>query len=188
MFKQTSRSIRNLPEIGILQSRLISQKNRDVNYPSAKASGLVTLLSYDWLVDIPLPEEGGYSLSLSGNAPQPDFNRGIEAYVPSSHGEHAAETDMLFLAVQLNRLTPQGSALPFQVLTLFRGMRVYIVSHWEKSVYLLPEDRSFTASLKPLSIPIKGKRSSMHVFSLVCLVRRCRAEFSSVQPCCRSHV
>ena len=70
------------------------------------------------------------SLSLSGNAPQPDFSRGIEAYVPSPHGEHAAETDILFLAVQLNRLTPQGSALPFQVWTLFRGMRAYIVSHW----------------------------------------------------------
>ena len=117
------------------------------------ASRLVTLLGYDWLVDIPLPEEGGYSLSLSGNAPRPDFSRGIEAYVPSPRGEHAAETDMLFLAVHLNRLTPQGSALPFQVLTLFRGMWEYIVSHWGKSVYLLPEDRSFTASLKPLSIP-----------------------------------
>ncbi|MHB8359719.1 MAG: hypothetical protein ACYDCP_09520 [Thermoplasmataceae archaeon] len=48
-----------------------------VNYPSAKASRLVTLLGYDWLVDIPLPEEGGYSLSLSGNAPQPDSSRGL---------------------------------------------------------------------------------------------------------------
>jgi hypothetical protein len=48
----------------------------------------------DWLVDIPLPEEGGYSLSLSGIAPQPDSSRGLEACIPSPYREHAAETDV----------------------------------------------------------------------------------------------
>ena len=64
---------RHAPQLGHKRLRLYCP----VNYPSAKASRLVTLLGYDWLVDIPLPEEGGYSLSLSGNAPQPDSSRGL---------------------------------------------------------------------------------------------------------------
>ena len=31
----------------------------------------------DWLVDIPLPEEEGFCLSLSGIAPQPDSSSGL---------------------------------------------------------------------------------------------------------------
>ena len=96
-----------------------------VNYPSAKASRLVTLLGYDWLVDIPLPEEGDHSLSLSGNAPQPDFSRGIEVCVPSSHEDHAAETDMFFRTVQINCLTPQGSAFPSQGWTLIECKTIH---------------------------------------------------------------
>ena len=105
---------------------MFSVRRRDICLnPSAKASGLVTLLGYDWLVDIPLPEEGGYSLSLSGNAPQPDSSRGIVVYVPSSHEDHAAETDMFSRTVQLNCLTPQGSAFPSQGWTQLRTTKAY---------------------------------------------------------------
>ena len=73
----------------------------------------------DWLVDIPLPGEGGYSLSLSGTASQPGSSRGLEACIPSPHGEHAAGTNMFLRTIQLNRLTLQESALPFQVWTKY---------------------------------------------------------------------
>ena len=76
-----------------------------VNYSSLKLRSLLLVSSppvngdssnrNDWLVDFPLPEEGGYSLSLSGNVPQPDFRRGPEVYIPSPYGEHASETDVL---------------------------------------------------------------------------------------------
>ena len=71
----------------------------------------------DWLVDIPLPGEGGYSLSLSGTAPQLGSSRGLEACIPSPYGEHAAGTNVFLRTIQLNRLTLQESALPFQVWT-----------------------------------------------------------------------
>ena len=71
----------------------------------------------DWLFDIPLPGEGGYSLSLSGTAPQPGSSRGLEACIPSPHGEHADGTNLFLRTIQLNRLTLQESALPFQVWT-----------------------------------------------------------------------
>ena len=71
----------------------------------------------DWLFDIPLPGEGGYSLSLSGTAPQPGSSRGLEACIPSPYGEHAAGTNVFLRIIQLNRLTLQESALPFQVWT-----------------------------------------------------------------------
>ena len=66
---------------------------------------------------IPLPGEGGYSLSLSGTAPQPGSSRGLEACIPSPYGEHAAGTNVFLRIIQLNRLTLQESALPFQVWT-----------------------------------------------------------------------
>ena len=66
----------------------------------------------DLLVNFPLLEERGYSLSFSINEPQPDFSRGIETYVPSPQGEHATETDAFLRTDQLNRISPRGSALP----------------------------------------------------------------------------
>ena len=69
----------------------------------------------DLLVNFPLLEERGYSLSFSIKAPQPDFSRGIETYIPSPQGEHTTETDAFLRTDQLNRISPRRSALPSPV-------------------------------------------------------------------------
>ncbi len=46
-------------------------------------------------------------------------------YVPSPHGEYATETDMFLRTVQLNCITLQESALPFQVWTCILERSVY---------------------------------------------------------------
>ena len=84
----------------------VPYRNVLVNYHTMKSCSLLlaslmpvgmdSLSRNDWLVDIPLPEEGGYSLSLSGIAPQPDSSRGLEACIPSPHGEHATRTSVFF--------------------------------------------------------------------------------------------
>jgi hypothetical protein len=113
----------------------------------------------DLLVDIPLPEEGGYSLSLSGIAPQLDFSRGLKVYVPSPHGEYATETDMFLRTVQLNRITLQESALPFQVWTCILDRSVY--DPLGKSVYLHRRLRIFTAFPNPiLSMMVQCEKES----------------------------
>jgi hypothetical protein len=53
----------------------------------------------DWLIDIPLPGEGDYSLSLSGTAPQPGSSRGLEACIPSTYGENAAVTNVFLRTI-----------------------------------------------------------------------------------------
>ena len=87
---------------------------------SLMPAGMDSLNRNDWLVDIPLPGEGGYSLSLSGIAPQPGSSRMFDAFIHSPHGEHAAVTNVLLRTVQLNRLAIQESALPFQVWTIYK--------------------------------------------------------------------
>ena len=84
---------------------------------SLMPAGMDSLNRSDWLVDIPLPGEGGYLLSLSGIAPQPGSSRELETCIPSPYGEHAAGTNVFLRTVQLTRLTLQESALPFQVWT-----------------------------------------------------------------------
>ena len=86
---------------------------------SLMPAGMDSLNRSDWLFYIPLPGEGGYSLSLSGIAPQPGSSRGLEACIPSPHGEHATRTSVFFRTVHLNRLALQESALPFQVRTIY---------------------------------------------------------------------
>jgi hypothetical protein len=77
----------------------------------------VSLNRNDWLADFPLPEEGGYSLSLSGIAPQPGFRRGLEVYIPPSlRRAHASETDVLSvpnLAVLLFKRVPYHFIDPY---------------------------------------------------------------------------
>ncbi|MHB1709083.1 MAG: hypothetical protein ACYCT2_06380 [Thermoplasmataceae archaeon] len=68
----------------------------------------------DWLVDFDCESQRAVDYFTPR---QPSSSRGLDAFIPSPHGEHAAETDMSLRTVQLNRLTPQGSALPFQVWT-----------------------------------------------------------------------
>jgi len=107
----------------------------------------------DWLVDFPLPEEGGYSLSISGIAPQPGFRRGLEVYIPPPYGEHASETDVLslpHLAVLLFKRVPYH----FRCEHRKHAKVINKLFYWKKSVYLLSKDRSFTASLKSLTISI----------------------------------
>ena len=47
-----------------------------------------------------------------------EFVQGLDAFIPSPCGEHVAETNVFLRTVHLNRLSPLGSALPFQVWTL----------------------------------------------------------------------
>ena len=86
---------------------------------SLMPAGMDSLNRNDWLVDIPLPGEGGYSLPFSGIAPQPGSSRRFDAFIHSPHGEHATRTSVFFRTVQLNRLAIQESALPFQVWTIY---------------------------------------------------------------------
>ncbi len=65
----------------------------------------------DWLVDFPC--EGQRAIDYF-TPRQPDFSRRLDAFIPSPHGEHAAETNVFLRTVHLNRLSPQGSAFPFQ--------------------------------------------------------------------------
>jgi len=99
----------------------------------------------DWLGDFPLPEEGGYSLSLSGIAPQPGFRRGLKAYIPPPCGEHASETDMPNLTVLLFERVPYRFRCGHRKHVMF----IHKLFCLGKSVYLLSIDRSFTASPKP---------------------------------------
>ena len=101
-----------------------------------------------WLVDIPLPEEGGYSLSLSGIAPQRDSSRGLEACIPYPHGNMPLESICSFEPVHLNRITLRESALPFQVWTLFNRLQYNIPKIWfafiplpSQGVFLLTSDK-----------------------------------------------
>jgi hypothetical protein len=113
----------------------------------------VSLNHNDWLVDFPLPEEGGYSLSISGIAPQPGFRRGLKVYIPPPYGEHASETDVLSvlnLAVLLFKRVPYH----FRCGHRKHATVIHKLFYWRKSVYLLAKDRSFTASPKLLTISI----------------------------------
>ena len=76
--------------------------------------GMNSLNRNDWLVDFGCEPQG----SINYFTPrQPDSSRGLEACIPSPHGEHAAGINVSLRTVQLNRLTLQESALPFQVWT-----------------------------------------------------------------------
>ena len=138
-----------------------------VNYSSLKLRSLLLVSSppvngdssnrNDWLVDFPLPEEGGYSLSLSGNVPQPDFRRGPEVYIPSPYGEHASETDVLSVP---NLTILLFKRVPYHFRCGHRKHAMVIHKfffHRGKSVYLLSKDRGFTASPKPLTISTTKK-------------------------------
>jgi hypothetical protein len=130
------------------------ERLRIVNYSSLKHRSLLlfspppvsgdSLKRNDWLVDFPLPEEGGYSLSLSGNAPQPGFRRGLKAYIPPPCGEHASETDMPNLTVLLFERVPYHFRCGYRKHAMF----IHKLFRRGKSVYLLSKDRSFTASPK----------------------------------------
>ena len=105
----------------------IFNEEAQVNYPSLTEWACCWSPSCPWAwihrtatigwLTFPLLGEGGYSLSLSGTAPQPGSSRGLEACIPSPYGEHAAGTNVFLRTIQLNRLTLQESALPFQVWT-----------------------------------------------------------------------
>jgi len=91
-----------------------------VNYSSLKPrilllSGICGSGRSHWLVDIPLPEEGGYSLSPFEQRSTAWFQKRLEVCIPFPCGEHALEICMFLGTVQLDRLTLQGSALTFQV-------------------------------------------------------------------------
>ena len=77
---------------------------------SLMPAGMDSLNRSDWLFYIPLPGEGGYSLSLSGIAPQPGSSRRFDAFIPSPHGEHAPEPvrsfELSILTVLLFRRVP----------------------------------------------------------------------------------
>ncbi|MHB1708444.1 MAG: hypothetical protein ACYCT2_03070 [Thermoplasmataceae archaeon] len=90
-----------------------------VNYPRLEAvvlllSGICGSGRNDWLVDFDCESQRAVDYFTPR---QPDFSRGLDAFIPSPHGERAPETDMFLRTVQLNRLTPRWSALPFQVWT-----------------------------------------------------------------------
>jgi len=112
----------------------------------------------DWLVDFPLPEEGGYSLSLSGIAPQPGFRRGLKAYIPPPCGEHASETDMPNLTVLLFERVPYRFRCGHRKHVMF----IHKLFCWGKSVYLLYKDCSYTASPKPPTFFIIIRRELNH--------------------------
>jgi len=107
----------------------------------------VSLKRNDWLVDFPLPEEGYYLLSLSGIAPQPSFRRGHEVYIPPPYGGYASKTKVPNLAVLLFK------RMPYHFRRGHRKHAMFIHKLFRRgmSVYLLSEDRSFTASPKPLT-------------------------------------
>jgi hypothetical protein len=117
--------------------------NGPVNYSSLKLRSLLLVTPppvsgdssnrNDWLVDFPLLEEGGYSLSLSGNAPQPDFRRGPEVYIPPPYGEHASETDVPNLTVLLFKRVPYH----FRCGHRKHVMVIHKLFHRGKSMYLL---------------------------------------------------
>jgi len=130
----------------------------EVTYSSLKLRSLLlfspppvsgdSLKRNDWLGDFPLPEEGGYSLSLSGIAPQPGFRGGLEAYIPPPCGEHASETHVLSvpsLTVLLFKRVPYH----FRCGHRKHAMAVHKLFCRGKSMYLLSKGRSFTASPKP---------------------------------------
>ncbi|MGC8630541.1 MAG: hypothetical protein ACP5T1_06125, partial [Thermoplasmata archaeon] len=81
----------------------------------------------DWLADFPLPREGGYSLSLSGIAPQPDFSRELKAYIPSPYGEHASEIDVMpNLTVLLFKRVPYHFRCGYYDILFFIGSSIKI--------------------------------------------------------------
>ena len=104
-----------------------------------------------WLVDISLPEEGGYSLSLSGIAPKPDSSGGVEVCIPYLQGEHATGTDVFLQTVQLNRITLQESALPFQVWAVWNTIFDYIISVEGGPCISIPGHWSFIAPIQLLT-------------------------------------